>query len=58
MNEADACRTLVRLNLEAADWDGDKHFYGDAITSREMYFGLSCPLGYRVPPLQGIRPCL
>lgn len=26
MNEADTCRTLVSPKLEAAGWDGDKHF--------------------------------
>jgi type I restriction enzyme, R subunit len=29
MNEADTCRTLVRPKLEAAGWDGDKHFYSE-----------------------------
>lgn len=29
MNEADTCRTLVRPKLEAARWDGDKHFYSE-----------------------------
>src|SRR5207253_6302593 len=29
MNEADTCRTLVRPKLEAADWDGNKHFYSE-----------------------------
>jgi type I restriction enzyme R subunit len=29
MNEADACRTLVRLKLEAAGWDGDQHSYSE-----------------------------
>lgn len=29
MNEADACRKLVRPRLEAAGWDGDKHFYSE-----------------------------
>lgn len=29
MNEADTCRTLVRPKLEAAGWDGAKHFYSE-----------------------------
>jgi type I restriction enzyme R subunit len=29
MNEAETCRTLVRPKLEAAGWDGGKHFYGE-----------------------------
>ena len=29
MNEADTCRTLVRPKLEAAGWDGNKHFYSE-----------------------------
>lgn len=29
MNEADTCQTLVRPKLEAAGWDGDKHFYSE-----------------------------
>jgi hypothetical protein len=29
MNEADTCRTLVRPRLEAAGWDGDKHFFSE-----------------------------
>jgi type I restriction enzyme R subunit len=29
MNEADTCRMLVRPRLEAAGWDGDKHFYSE-----------------------------
>jgi type I restriction enzyme, R subunit len=29
MNEADTCRTLVRPKLEAAGWDGKKHFYSE-----------------------------
>jgi type I restriction enzyme R subunit len=29
MNEADTCRMLVRPKLEAAGWDGDKHFYSE-----------------------------
>lgn len=29
MNEADTCRTLVRPRLEAAGWDGIKHFYNE-----------------------------
>jgi type I restriction enzyme R subunit len=29
MNEADTCQTLVRPRLEAAGWDGDKHFYSE-----------------------------
>jgi type I restriction enzyme R subunit len=29
MNEADTCRTLVRPKLEAAGWDGGKHFYSE-----------------------------
>jgi type I restriction enzyme R subunit len=29
MNEADTCRTLVRPKLEAAGWDGIKHFYSE-----------------------------
>lgn len=29
MNEAETCRTLVRPKLEAAGWDGNKHFYSE-----------------------------
>ncbi len=29
MNEADTCRMLVRPRLEAAGWDGVKHFYSE-----------------------------
>jgi type I restriction enzyme M protein len=29
MNEADTCRTLVRPKLEAAGWDGGRHFYSE-----------------------------
>lgn len=29
MNEADTCRMLVRPKLEAAGWDGNKHFYSE-----------------------------
>jgi type I restriction enzyme R subunit len=29
MNEADTCRLLVRPRLEAAGWDGTKHFYSE-----------------------------
>src|SRR5262245_42437824 len=29
MNEADTCRKLVRPKLEAAGWDGEKHFYSE-----------------------------
>ncbi len=29
MNEADTCRTLVRPKLEAAGWDGNKHFFSE-----------------------------
>ena len=29
MNEADTCRMLVRPKLEAAGWDGSKHFYSE-----------------------------
>src|SRR5450755_2904431 len=29
MNEADTCRTRVRPKLEAAGWDGNKHFYSE-----------------------------
>ncbi len=29
MNEAETCRTLVRPKLEAAGWNGDKHFYSE-----------------------------
>src|SRR5206468_12827901 len=29
MDEADTCRTLVRPKLEAAGWNGDKHFYSE-----------------------------
>lgn len=32
MNEADTCRMLVRPKLEAAGWDGNKHFYRFAKT--------------------------
>src|SRR5437667_10426975 len=29
MNEADTCRTLVRPQLEAAEWDGNQHLYSE-----------------------------
>lgn len=32
MNEAETCRTLVRPRLEAAGWDGTKHFYSEQIS--------------------------
>jgi type I restriction enzyme R subunit len=32
MNEAETCRKLVRPKLEAAGWDGNKHFYSEQIS--------------------------